>query len=243
MFKIELIDNSIIKNAFDSISHIVDEVVCEVDSEGFHLSALDRSHITFVTFNLNYTVFDSFECDIPEKICIDTIDFMTILKRCKSKDVLTLTADDNNLIIKFDGDVTRTFKIRLIDSEYESTKPPEIPAPVSVDIESSLLNDALSDMELFAECLNFQVDEDYFIVQTDGEFGDADFKYLHGSVVDTNEKSQFDIKKLKDIFRASKFSNEVKIDLGTDIPITFTFTLPTGDGELKYLLAPRLSED
>ena len=48
--------------------------------------------------------------------------------------------------------------------------------------------------------------------------------------------------KLKEIFKASKFSKECSISLGTDNPIKVAFKLVTGAGELSYLLAPRLEE-
>lgn len=52
-FKLELHNHKIIKEAFESISRIVDEVTLICDSEGIHLSALDRSHITFCNMELS----------------------------------------------------------------------------------------------------------------------------------------------------------------------------------------------
>lgn len=243
-FRIELGDTNIFKDAFESISKIVDEIKIEIDSEGFRVNALDRSHIAFVSLNLEATVFDEFECDGIETINIDTHDFMKILKRSKKNDVLTLEGDDTlNLKITFTGDSTRTFTLRLIDIEYDSPKPPELKPPCCVNISSNLLKEALTDMELFSESLSYTVDEDYFTVETDGEFGESNFKYLHGENITEKCKSSFSIDKLKDIFSASKFSDNVEVLLGNDMPVLFRFLLDTGDGELKFLLAPRLEAD
>ena len=78
MFQLTLSDNSIFKNAFESISKIVDEITLTADSEGVHLRALDRSHITFITLELDKTLFDEYECDVPEKMAIDCDDFNTL---------------------------------------------------------------------------------------------------------------------------------------------------------------------
>ena len=181
MFKLILSDTDIIKQAFNSISKIVDEVICHVDSEGFRVSAMDRSHICFVFLNLKTSAFDEFSCNIPEKICMDTTEFMTILKRIKKTDVLTLSNDDmNNLIIGLEGDVDREFKIKLIDMDYETPEPPSIEFPVSASVPSNIVNDSITDMSLFSEKLYFMIDNEYFTVNTDGEFGDASFKYMHG---------------------------------------------------------------
>lgn len=244
MIKLELLDNKIFKDSFDSISKIVDEVVCGIDSDGFHVTAIDRSHICFVELNLEASVFEEFICDVPERLCIDTQEFMKILKRAKRNDVLRLSADEGNLIISFIGDVDREFKIRLIDIDYEKPNVPDISLPCGVKVDSGLLKDAITDMELFSEKLFFQVDEEYFTVNTGGDFGDASFKYLHGEDgVNESVKSSFSINKLKDIIVASKFSDIAEINLGNDMPMMINFELISGDGNLRFLLAPRIETD
>lgn len=242
-FKLELSDNSIFKEAFDSITAIVDEVICVVDSEGFRINAIDRSHIVFVTLDLKPTVFDSFESVQPERITIDTSEFMRILKRMKKQDILTLTNDEGNLIIKLSGDVDREFKIRLIDSDYEIPQPPAIEPPCLINVNSGLIKDCIGDMELFSDKLSFMIDEDYLRVITDGEFGDADVKYLHGADIYEVVRSMFSIEKLKQMMKASNFSNDVELALGNDMPLILNFVLPADDGKLSFLLAPRLETD
>lgn len=245
MFKLVLSDTSIIKESFESISKIVDEVVCEVDEDGFRLSAMDRSHICFCFLDLKASTFDEYTCDVPEKICIDTTDFMKILKRGKKSDILSLSNDEfNNLIIGMSGDADREFKLKLIDISYESPVPPAIEFPASVSVSSGVVKDAIVDMEVFSDKLYFIVDEESLIIDAEGEFGDANFQFLHGETnIQGEHKSCFNISKLKEIFAASKFSEVVEISVGTNKPISFKFELITGDGELKYLLAPRLEQE
>ena len=99
MFKAELSDSSILKTSFDAISSIVDEVQIQTDSEGMRLDALDRSHITYVHLELNASLFDEYICDVPEKINIDTEEFMSVLKRAKSQDRILMTVDECSFII------------------------------------------------------------------------------------------------------------------------------------------------
>ncbi|MBC7097391.1 MAG: DNA polymerase sliding clamp, partial [Methanobacteriales archaeon] len=126
MFKAELNDPNILRTSFDAISSIVDEVQIQIDSEGMRLDALDRSHITFVHLELKREIFDEYECDEPEKINVDTEELMKVLRRARAGDRLIITSDDANLILTFEGEATRQFKIRLIDIEYETPQPPEI---------------------------------------------------------------------------------------------------------------------
>ncbi|MBE6505203.1 proliferating cell nuclear antigen (pcna) [Methanobrevibacter millerae] len=243
MFKAELSDSSILKTSFDAISSIVDEVQIQTDSEGMRLDALDRSHITFVHLELKSSLFDEYICDVPEKINIDTDEFMRVLKRAKSQDRVLMSVDEGNFIITFEGDATRTFKIRLIDIEYDNPTPPQINHPTSFKVRFSILKDSINDIEIFSDKIALEVDEDYFIASADGEFGDASIKYLHGENITEHEKALFSLDKIREMLKADKFSEEAEISLGTDMPLSLTLTMVTGDGKLSFLLAPRLETD
>ena len=242
-FKLELSDNAIFKTVFDSIASIIDEVTIVFDSEGMRLNALDRSHITFITLELAPEVFDSYICDTPEKVTVDCDRFNKILKKCKTNDIIQLTMDEGNFIIVFEDDATRRFKIRVIDTEYETQTPPNINHNINITVPSNMVQDALNDMMIFSDKLKLLIDENYLKIISEGEFGDVDIKYLHGENVLEVAESLYNIDKLKDIFKASKFSKECQISLGNDMPVKITFELPTHDGKLKYLLAPRLEMD
>lgn len=242
-FKLELTDNSIFKSIFESVARIIDEVTLIADSEGVRLKALDKSHITFISLDLHYDLFDEYICDVPEKINIDADQFWGVLRKCKSSDILKLTVDEGNLIVSFEGDASRKFNIRLIDIEYEQTEPPMIDHPVNLTIPSELLKDALNDMNLFSDKLMLTVDEDYLKINAEGMKGDGEIKYIHGANVTESCQSIFNIDKLIDIMKASKFSETCTLSLGDNIPLNITFELPTNDGKLSYLLAPRLAEE
>ena len=90
--------------------------------------------------------------------------------------------------------------------------------------------------------LDFIIDENYFKVKTSGQKGDAETEYLHGENIPEVVKSGYSIPKLQEIMKAHKFSEQCNIYLGNDMPLKINFTLVTGDGNLEYLLAPRLEE-
>lgn len=240
--KLELYNPSIFKEVFDTISHIVDECKLEFDNLGMRINALDKSHIVFISLEFKYHLFDTYEVPDPESVFIDTLQFLNVLKRCKNDNVLKMETNDNNLILTFEGDATKTYHIRLIDNDYEVAKPPAIVLPVKVNAPSNLIKDTLSDMELFSENFKISVDEDYIRLFTDGQIGDTEMKYLHGANIAEYVKSSYSIDKVKDIFRCSKLSEEVELDIGNDMPIVITFRLVTGDGLVSFLLAPRLEE-
>ena len=243
MFKAELNDPNILKTSFDAISSIVDEVQIQVDSEGMRLDALDRSHITFVHLELHKELFDEYECDEPEKINIDTEELMKVLRRAKAGDRLIITSDDANLILTFEGEATRQFKIRLIDIEYETPQPPQIEYENEFEVPFSLLKDAIADIDIFSDKITFKVDEEKFIISSKGEFGDAMIEYYHGEKIKEPAKSVYSLDKIREMLRADRFSETATINLGNDMPLKLTLKMPEDEGELSFLLAPRLEAE
>lgn len=243
MFKAELSDPNILKTSFDAISSIVDEVQIQTDSEGIRLDALDRSHITFVHLELKASLFDEYVCDEPEKINIDTDELMKVLKRSKSNDRVIMSLDEGNFIITFEGEAKRTFKIRLIDMEYEAPSPPELEHPTKFDIPFALLKDSIQDMGIFSDKIALIVDSEKFRASAEGEFGDANIEYLHGEKIDTEAKSIFSLEKIREMLKADKFSDVATIKLGNDMPLHLSLKMVSEDGELSFLLAPRIEAD
>lgn len=243
MFKAVLSDSNILKTSFDAISSIVDEVQMQADEEGLRLDALDRSHITFVHLELKKNVFDEYQCKEPLKINVDTEELMKVLKRAKAEDMVELTTDEGNFIITFEGEARRTFKIRLIDIEYEAPIPPQLDYPTELEVPFSLLKDSIQDIGIVSDKIALQVDEDKFKASAEGDFGDAQIEYLHGEKIQENAKSVFSLEKVKEMMKADKFSETAQIKLGNDMPLNLYLKMASDEGELSFLLAPRIESE
>ena len=246
MFTAKLDDNTIIKSAFNSITNIVDEVQIQLDQEGLRLNALDKSHITFIHLELEKTVFDEYECTTPTSINIDTLEFNKVLSRCKTSDELTLTCDDDNLIIIFkNNNTTRTFKIKLIDLEYEQPPLPDLTPTFTCELSTKTFKDNINDIELFSEKLRIKhtTDDDYLYINGGGDFGETSSKYLIETSVNGECDSVFNIDKIKDFLKSEKFSNTIHLKSGIDLPLILEYELTTGDGLLNFLLAPRIEQE
>jgi proliferating cell nuclear antigen len=243
MFKAELSDPNILKTSFDAISSIVDEVQIQTDSEGIRLDALDRSHITFIHLELKASLFDEFVCDEPEKINMDTEELMKVLKRSKSDDRVLMSLDEGNFIITFEGEAKRRFKIRLIDIEYEAPTPPELDYPTEFEIPFNLLKDSIQDIDIFSDKVSLMVDSEKFKASSEGEFGDAQIEYIHGEKIDTDANSVYSLEKIREMLKADKFSDIAIIQLGNDMPLTLKLKMVSEDGELSFLLAPRIEDE
>ena len=99
---VELSNPGVFKDAFDSISHICDEVKLDFSQDnGMRLCALDKSHIVFIELEFKVTLFDEFDCPVPEKVIIDTGKFMDILKRMKKNILWNGKTHHNQRLLNF----------------------------------------------------------------------------------------------------------------------------------------------
>ena len=236
----EISNTKIIKDSVETICLIIDELSFECDSESIRLNALDKSHITFIGLEWKSILFDTYQCSEPCSFTVDASELLKIIKRIKTDDVLSLGLDEGNLILKYNGDSTRTFKLRLIDVEYETPVPPTVNYPVHLSIPTDVFNDAITDAELYGEKISLSCDNDYFITSADGEFGVNHNRYLHGENIGDYVKSTYSIPKIKEMLKGKGLSHEVRLGLGDDLPLTLEYHSPTNDYKLGFLLAPRL---
>jgi len=241
-FKVVMETPRILKNIFGSVNSIVDEVRIKADEKGLHMVALDRSHITFVEMNIFPDAFADYECLEPISLDVDTGEFNKVLGRGRMKDVTTITADENMLTIMYEDAMRKTFGIRLIDIDDKAPEPPNLNYENEFEIPVSFLNDCMGDIGVVSDKFVILYDGDRVKISADGEFGSGEFEYIVGDGTKKPVKSIFSLEKVKEIMKASKLTETVRIGLGDDMPLHIKF-VEDGVVELAYLLAPRIEVD
>ena len=107
----------------------------------------------------------------------------------------------------------------------------------------ALLKDSIADIDIFSDKIALMVDNEYFKAEAEGEFGDANIEYLHGEKIDNEAKSVFSLEKIREMLKADKFSDIATIKLGNDMPLDLKLKMVSEDGELSFLLAPRIEAE
>lgn len=243
MFKLVTYNPTLIKSAFTGINQIVNEVQIELDNDGLRLNAIDQSHITFVHLELEADSFDEYMIEEPLSFIISTDEFMKILSRSKNDDSLTLKSTNTQLIITFKGNATRTFKINLIDDDYESPIPPNINYDFQCTFQTRDLKTVLSDVGVFSDKLKLEHETsgDYLIIKGFNDFGETVSKYPIKTSSEEPVNSTYSLDKIRDFMKSEKFSEEILIKSGENIPLIIEFRCD--DGVLSYLLAPRIEQE
>ncbi|MEM5771974.1 MAG: proliferating cell nuclear antigen (pcna) [Candidatus Aenigmatarchaeota archaeon] len=249
MFSAKLTDIKAFRDSIETIAQLIDEGVLKIRSSGIELTATDRAMVTLVDFKIFSNAFAEYNYSGDLDIGLNIINFLTILKRIDPSDILTLkfNEEEQRLELYSEGKSTRTFAIPILDiSSEETSQITGLEFPSTADIKSEILEQGISDGDIIADSMLFELQKDKFILKAEGDGSKVEIKVNAGENLTINNiretvKSRYPLDYLKKIIKASKLSEIAKISFGTDYPIKLEFSNP--NIHLSFILAPRVSEE
>lgn len=246
--KLTLAEPKYLKDSISIISELVNEAKFKITANAMELVAMDPANVAMVIFKLLSSSFIEYEVKQETELTIDLSNLKQILRRAGANDMLTLEVQENKLNIILKGKSTRTFSIPLLDAEEKEQVVPELNFPASIEMKSSVLNNAIEDVDIVAESLTFQVDANSFIVNGESDLskanieipGDEETKISLEGVEQV--KAKYSVEYLKKIMDASKLSEDVTIQFNNDYPLKLSYNV-VDKLHLSFILAPRVEND
>ena len=237
----------LLKEFFEVISLLNDEVLLHFKEEGVESAVVDPSHVAMIYVTLSKDAFNKYECS-GVKIGVDMEKINSFLKIIGSSEMLQmkLLEEDNMLLLKGD---TLTKKISLIDpSAFQESKLPQLAHSVKITVSSKDLERGIKAGEKFTEQLSFILTEDGFSVfgRKDNETINLDIPKsqllaLEGDI-DGEIRSTFSMEFLSKISKVLTNSETVELKLKTNYPLEMAFQIADGYGNVIFLLAPRMED-
>lgn len=225
-------------------SKLLNEVKLECDNDGLRFSGLDKSHICFFNVDFHRQYFEEYNCPTPESLIVDSQEFLEVLKRMKNDDRLIIESNEYHLRILFLGEATRTFNLRLIDSDYDTPSMPGLEYPnTDVDVPFSEWIDYLKDCSLYDNKVNVKMREDQLGLSISGDKGSYESWYDVGEDGLETVQSTFSLEYLQKFNALSRISNFLLISLGKDMPLTIKIKDLAETLKVTLLLAPRIESD
>ena len=216
--KITLADPKILSDTITIISELVTEAKFKVDENGLELIAMDPANVAMVIFKLPSTNFIEQKVK-KEEIAINLGYFKQILKRVKASDTLTLETSEGTLEVIMKGRTTRRFSMSLLNLEEEEQKVPNLKFNAKIKTESSILTDAIGDVDIIGDSVAFIVDNNKLIISSVGDLGKANITINADEFtkIETTEpqKAKYSIEYLKKMIKAAKFVDELEIKFST----------------------------
>lgn len=244
--KLVLSDVELLKLPIKTISELIDEGIFTVNSDGFQFLAADRAMVAMVEFKLLPTAFDEFEVDKEYELGLNIENFADILNRASKKDKVILELENKKLNIIFEGRVKRKFEVPLLDiSREELPDVSQLEFSSKVEVSTEIIEEAVKDIDLVAESLVFEVNNDKFLIYGGGEGTSSIIEInkndpdIYNFEADSNVKSRYPLDYIKKIMNISSLVDTLTIEIGNDYPCRISSKL-LDKVYIAFIVAPRV---
>ncbi len=232
----------------DSVGVLVDECKIHLEDDGLEIRAVDPANVGMVDLSLDVEAFESYEAD-GGLVGVNLVRLQDIAAMADSDQLVHLELDEGTrkLHISIDG---LEYTLALIDPESIREEPdlPDLDLPASVVIEGRDIDRAVTAADMVSDHIELGVDEDAeaFYVTAEGDTDDVHLELDAGDLIDLvvgPATSLFSLDYLKDMNRAIPADAEVTMELGEEFPIKLHFDIADGQGQVTYMLAPRIQSN
>jgi len=244
MFKAKLTAD-VLKEIIEVSGHIVDEIAMNLNSDGLSIKAVDPSHVAMVDMNLSKNAFQEFEAD-EVSIAVEMDKMREIMKLAKSGSVITMEHDaEKNRLNVTVGNILRRMGL-LSSSSITTPKVPELELPASVILNTDEIKQGIKAAESISDHVTIIIEPESFSMEAKGDTDEVRLKLAKDQLIEINctdkQRSMFPLDYFSNMIKAASNSSNLKINLGTDFPVRLEFTIAGGNGEVTYLLAPRIED-
>jgi proliferating cell nuclear antigen len=244
--KLVLAETKFFKEPVSIISDLVTEARFNVKKDSINLIAMDPANVAMVVFKLLSTSFIEYSVKEELDIAINLASLKQVLRRIKTNDTLTLEVEDNKLKITLKSISVRTFYLPIIDVEEKNQKIPDLKFGTMITMNSSDLNEAIEDVDIIGESVEFKCEEKKFSVSATGDLNKAiiDISADDNTKIVCKEKvkSKYSIEYLKKMIQSSKISSKVMIYFNKDYPLKLEYK-ELNKVDMSFILAPRVENE
>jgi proliferating cell nuclear antigen len=224
--------------AIGAISTFISEGNFRFNDSGISFKAIDPSQIVLVSFKMPKNSFTVFEVE-PTLIGLDLVEFNKIMQRALPNDKMILEINENEVGIKLEGDLERSFKLPLIDVSEEELNIPITKFDSTVEINARILREALKDASLFGSSVVLRVKNNQFFIEARGSHGTLTTiaKQAKNVLVKSNSEvvSKYSLNFLSNIVKEADPNTKILLELKSDAPMKVTYNI--GDAVIEFHLA------
>jgi len=246
MFKAS-IKAEIMNEALNALIAFLDEAKFDLNTDGITTKAIDPSNVAMVDLKLSKAAFESFTCD-SAVIAIDLIKLSDVLGMAREGDLIELELDEigHRLRVSYNG---ITYTLSLLDPSAIRKEPkiPPLSPPCKVIVDGAQVRRAVKAAEKISDCITLGTKGETFYLEAAGDLDQVKLELTKDKLIElttTQEvKSTFSLDYLDDISKEVAKASEVIIELGKDYPMKMKFKIANGNGDIEYIIAPRIEAE
>ena len=247
MFK-AIVSAETLRAALDSVSVLVEECKIRMEEDGLAIRAVDPANVGMVDLELSKAAFESYETD-GGVIGVNLARLEEFASMADSGQLIQLELDEETrkLHIQIEG---LEGTLALIDPESIRQEPdlPDLDLSANIVLEGADIARAVKAADMVSDHIALGVDEDaeIFYVDAEGDTDDVHLELGREDLIDLSAgdaHSLFSLDYLKDMNKAIPSDAEVTVELGEEFPVKLHFDIAEGDGQVTYMLAPRIQSE
>ncbi|HIJ13012.1 MAG TPA: DNA polymerase sliding clamp [Halobacteriales archaeon] len=242
------IEAKILQEAISSAKVLVDECKLRLDSDGFRIRAVDPANVGMVDLELSTSAFVSYESD----------GVVLGINLSRLSDITNIARSDETIDLEFDEEVQKLtiqagglqYTLSLIDPSSIRKEPdlPDLDLPAKVVIEGRNLDQGIKAADMVSDHIALGVDPESqtFYIRAKGDTDNVQLELKQDEVISLQPSlahSLFSLDYFKDMNKAIPKSTPVTLSMGEEYPIQINFPIADGNGQVTYLLAPRIQSD
>jgi len=232
----------------DSVGVLVDECKIHLNDDGLVIRAVDPANVGMVDLTLDAEAFESYEAD-GGLIGVNLVRLQDIAGMADADQLVHLELDEETrkLHISIDG---LEYTLALIDPDSIREEPdlPDLDLPATVVIEGRDIDRAVTAADMVSDHIELGVDDEegVFYVRAEGDTDDVHLELGTDDLIDLvagPASSLFSLDYLKDMDKAIPADAEVTMELGEEFPVKLHFDIAEGQGQVTFMLAPRIQNN
>lgn len=238
-----------LKHAISVLRHINDEGVMQIESDKVMCRVVDVANASIVQIIISSGAFEKYYTIGPEKVGIDFDKMASILKRATAKDRIVIEANGDDAWYFTRGIHQRSMSLLNPERLRKCLDMPELPHTVSVMLLGKEFKEIIAEAEEVGDGLrihagsdgvNFHAESKDVNPETYTATMSPNRVELFPNSTDITE-GLYALEYLHDIAADMKMTDEILLQLGTDLPCEIEYTR---DGvEVGFILAPRIEPD
>lgn len=245
MFKARL-KGDVLKEMIKVVSTLVDEVKLNITSDGIALKAVDPAHVAMVDLSLGKDAFESLEASDCE-LGVDIDKVKEVLSLAKAGDMIDMVHDEehNKLVVRIEN-ITR--HMSLVDTMGMSDpKMPQLNLPATIKLAAAELNQGIKASESISNHIALLANTEGFELSSQGDTDSVSLKLRKDLLLQLDcaepVRSLFSLDYFANMIRSVPASGVVTLAIGQDYPAKMDFEIAEGNGNVTYLLAPRIENE
>lgn len=231
-----------------SIELLSDEVRFVFSPDQLSIPVVHESNVAKADIDMSSDAFQSYDCgSITIGVPIEKIRKIVDLSRDGAVADAEIFPQKQKIHMDVDG---QEYNIALVDPQYvpEGVETPEMARPAKIKMEAETFSRSVASADAFADHISFRAstEEENFVMIAKGDLDDTRNELSEEDLIELESadiSTKFSLAYLSELADAIPDTSDVSIKLGDDVPAIIEYSLSEGDGDVEYVISPRLENN